>query len=725
MNKKLTILIISIMCLFIGSNVYAKTISTDSSGNYVISLSSNENIQNAIDSINMDDTNIKNAKGIIIELDGNFVNQQINIGLEKDVTIRGRNANSKSNLGIGQIKISSATSNVTLENLMFFGMTGSTPHEFVIIDTPIELTVDNVDISYAARPPSGALDTHLVILNFTENASGTKASITNSKFSGIYRAISMTGSNYDVTFDNTTLAGDTVIAMNSGENNHITMKNGSSISIGSSLSNSPNVEGISLKSQKNLTFDVVDSSIMNENRTKSNHIFSFDDANNEKCVINITGSTTIVDQNTRPDSKIFDFEEDKVSNQNKVLVASTVSVEPNDATEKYVGPASSFVVGIHDENGNATIKLYNGIIPLEDLTIESKIYVVKGWYQDKTFTKEFVTTNPVTENMDLYPKCAYPIVITVEGLSKDFAMLSNDSLEDFLNKYKDDLVSIVSPSKKVLSYFKNEDGEKLTDSYLFTEDTKIIPVYNVIITLDGEEFALEEGTTLDNLSSSEKERFTNTYIKTNKTFDYFVLKGTTTRVGNDYVFNENTELEAKYNVTVTVGSEEFTLEEGKSFNDLDQEALKELVQRTDKQFKAFVDSNNNPVNDDYIFNSHTTLIPRYEVTIKIGDEEFVLAENSSLNDLSEEDKTKLKTLINVEGKEFVNFIDKATGAVVNQNTKFSTNTELEIVLKDKEEIPSIPSETPSTYDNITTYIIMALASIVTIVGSIILLKKNN
>ena len=309
MKKRIQIftVIIAIICLFIGWDIYAQSSGVDSTGNYVLTVSSGQSIQSAISSLDMENDEIKNAESIIVELDGDFSNQTINVNLDKKITIKGKNSNRQSSLGWGQINISKNAKDVTLENLLFYGMSGDDPHEFITVDTPVALTMNNIKVEHASRPPDGVDYKHLIILKFTENASGTTANISNSSFSSIYEALSITGSNYNVTFDKVHLEGNPVMAIEKGESNHITFKNGSDVTAGSNWADSPDIEGISIKSQKDLQLEFIDSSVVNHYFNKENHLFSFDDANNQNCTINIKGNSTITDDNTKPNSKIFDF----------------------------------------------------------------------------------------------------------------------------------------------------------------------------------------------------------------------------------------------------------------------------------------------------------------------------------------------------------------------------------------------------------------------------------
>ncbi len=686
MKKKIITLLVTIICLFIGSNVYAKTISKDSLGNYVISLSSNENIQRAIDSIDLTNDEIKNANGIIIELDGNFLNQQININLNKNMTIRSKDSNRKANLGVGKITISGAATNVTLENLLFFGMTGNIQHEFIVVDSSVVLTMNSVDVSYASRPPAGASDTHLITLKFTENAAGTKAYISNSQFAGIYRAVSMTGSNYDVTFDNTILAGDTVLALANGDNNHITIKNGSNINVGSSFSNSPNIEGISIKSQKNLKLDIIDSTVINDDKSKSNHLFSFDDSNNQNCLISIIGKSSITDNNNQENSKIFDFEEDIPANSNKIVVTKDVAITPNNVGEKYASSGNNYVVGIHDEEGNTTIKIYNGKIPAEDLELKPSSNVFRGWYKNKNFAEvdKFITSESVTENMDLYPKYVHSVTITINGLDQEFTLLSDETLEILESRYKNALQDILGPVNKNFSHFENEEGQKITNDYIFTEDAKLTPIYTITVTFQGEEFTLGEGKTLSDLTASDKERFEAVVKSEGKIFDHFVLKGTNTFVDNSYTFNENVELEAKYNVTITIGDVILTLPSGKTIADLsaeDQTKLMQIMNISNKTFVGFKYSDEQMMTKDellrYVFNTSMELTPMYSVNIKIGDLILTLSEGKSLNDLTNEQKSAIQTIIKNSHKTFKNY-QIINGEVIDDDYKFYGDTEIVI-----------------------------------------------
>ena len=684
MKKKIITIIIALVLIFTGLNIYAQSSGLNSTGDYVVSLGSGENIQAAINGLDMNKDEIKNAKSIIIELDGNFSNQTIDLKIDKEVTIKGKSSGSMAYMGWGKITISEGSKAVNLENLQFFGMSGSSAHEFIVVDTPVNLKIDNVTIEHASRPPDGASYDQLTMLRFTEKAANSTANISNSKFSSIYQSVSVTGSGYNLTFDNTYLEGTPAFAIKDGENNHITFKNNSRIVAGSSWTNTASIEGVSIKNQKNMQFDFVDSSALNQDRTRDNHLFSFDDANNQNCTISITGNSTINDENNKKNSKIFDFELDVPSNNNKIYVGKDVVITPSDVAEKYSTSSSSYAVGIHDEDGNATIRIYNGVIPSNQLKLKHDNYTLKGWYKNKELTEEFTITSAVSENMDLYPKYTYPVSVKVKGLSKEFTMQSDETLETLESRHESDLDSIKNPSNKTFSHFTDEEGNKIDSSHVFIKDITLIPIYNVTVTYKGDVYTLESGQTLKDLDTSNRNKLTKATEVEGKDFDHFVIKDSTTLVDDSYKFEENTILDAKYTITIIIGSETFKMADGSKLSSLegaDLTRFNSFKNVDNKIFKHFEIKGDGTVVDENAttFNKHTELVAKYSVKITFkgkSGKEIVIDEDQTLKDLKDNHQEELDEITKAENKKFAYFT--LNGVKVEDDHQFNSNTELEL-----------------------------------------------
>ena len=148
-----------------------------------------------------------------------------------------------------------------------------------------------------------------------------------------------------------------------------------------------------------------------------------------------------------------------------------------------------------------------------------------------------------------------------------------------------------------------------------------------------------------------------------------------------------------------------------------------------ERFVRFVDEDGNTILLDTVLNENKNLSVKYYIIVTIGDEEFKLEEGESLSNLNDEDKLRLEKLMeHDETKEFKGFKNLNSDEEITLDTKLDEDVSLEVIFSDvivdneEEDIVS----NPQTVDNIMTYVMMAVISLIVLVFGIkTSLKKLN
>ena len=172
----------------------------------------------------------------------------------------------------------------------------------------------------------------------------------------------------------------------------------------------------------------------------------------------------------------------------------------------------------------------------------------------------------------------------------------------------------------------------------------------------------------------------------NKEFATFVKNGKeVSNIPFDTVIDEYTEISAKYNVVITIGSNTYTLKEGGKLADLsadeqikvkaDLAALETDIEEEGYNFKGYNVGNDIDAVMQHSFDQNTEITPSYNVRITIGEDNFDLEDDKTLETLKGMDnfdnatsKANRKLLGFMAGKERID--------ITNNSYTFDKNTTL-------------------------------------------------
>lgn len=173
---------------------------------------------------------------------------------------------------------------------------------------------------------------------------------------------------------------------------------------------------------------------------------------------------------------------------------------------------------------------------------------------------------------------------------------------------------------------------------------------------------------------------------TNKHLNKFVVNTKDVSIDTilDTVIDEYTEIEPKYEVNITIGENQYTINEGGTLNDLvDQKTAIEAdldKLRTDIENKGFHFRGYNVGKDiteamKHVFNNDDEITGAYDVRITIGSNSFDLDEERTLGALKA--KEGYDTAVQSDKRELLGFMDGDTRIDINNNKYlFVKNTTL-------------------------------------------------
>ena len=183
------------------------------------------------------------------------------------------------------------------------------------------------------------------------------------------------------------------------------------------------------------------------------------------------------------------------------------------------------------------------------LSLIAVCVLITGCGNNKEFTKKFTDSNnnevtyetQINKNTTLMPKYTVNVVIgeetyTVdEGTSLQQLKASQPTVAQALEDIKD--------TNKDFSRFADTYGNTVEDTTMFSKNTEITPIYNIKVQVekaDGtiEEFAVEEGQTVNNLSAENKAKLQ--AIKDNHAEGWRFAKFVNTKTGEE--IGENTPI---------------------------------------------------------------------------------------------------------------------------------------------------------------------------------------
>ena len=660
--------------------------------------------------------------------DGRYTGDKI--VLDKDIKIVGTSTsrNYVSNL----FEINGA-SNVTFENLSLDAgamITTQKNHNIIDVKAKTNVTINNVNISYATRTDSdGKFTADVKNIYLEKGSDGTVVNIKNSIVGGIYNAIIVESSNNTITAEKTDIGGNVAIALRNGRDNKVYIRNNSKLS-GRSYFVANSEECISIVGQENLVMEISDSEIFGVavadriytedgelipgNTPIPAHLISFEDEASNNVNIKITGNSKIEDDDKKGDSNIINFGDVITPDSDvSVFIENTVKIIPDTMDEKYNVSDDYAIVGIKNYKGDWTIKPYNKNtqIPIEEIPQDN----VKGYKLDnvKYMTEKqeeatYYNEMQITENTDIISYYIKLLSIRIDGEEEEFYLEKNSNLGDLKKESSANIAleNLKNPgdSKEFKNYvvsYTDENGDEHTDvvqenddGYVFKGDSTISADYNhkvkVTLKVDNVERIttyLNQGQSLNELSLEDKAKFEEALKSDTKRVKGYVelVEDEEVEITSEQPITKDITIIAKYEVDVKVGEDQFTIDEGATLNSLkpeDMEKLNAHKNAENKDFKNFVKVvdgvESDVVDESTTINEHTTLVPKYTVKVTISGVEYTIDEGENLRsllDFNMEANDAVLALKNVEGKIFAGYID-AEGKTINEMDKITKHVEL-------------------------------------------------
>ncbi len=389
---------------------------------------------------------------------------------------------------------------------------------------------------------------------------------------------------------------------------------------------------------------------------------------------------------------------------------------------------------------------------LESLPLDAKEELQKmREVSNKQFVK-FIDKNgndvdfnkTLLENLEIIP--TYNVKVTIDD--EEFIIPEGKSLKDIEGSDLERLNTLKN-GKYFSRYLK--DNETFKEDTKITENTILTIKRNVKVVID-KDYYLEKGNKL----SSDKaivDALKGLKKVTNKQFKEYVKDDKVLENPLELVANDDMVITANYEIEVTIDDKKYTLQEGQSLNDLEKEVLDKLKEIMKKDtFAKFVNSKNEEILLDTKLMENTTINAKYNVLVKIGDDKFIVTEGMTLNDLSKEDKLRLEELKNnhAESLKFKGYKNVKTGEEFTDKTPITSDIELELVfeeIKEEEPTPEVkpddkpttdetdkpdtnkpsnPSnDVPKTFDNIITYIVLGITSLITLIGGVFFIRRKS
>ena len=552
-----------------------------------------------------------------------FGSEKNPITIKKDITIEGEGYTVNSEIIIDDDD--DTPNNVVIKNIKSSPTTKDLNWNYIKVNKKVNLTLENVNLFTIGRGDDLNKNFQQTVLNI-DGANGSKIDINNSMFSILYDGIKLAASNVEININNKSyISGQKAFDILNGENNTINV-NDSSISARSTLHE--NEEAISIENEKGLTINLNNTTVTGNDSKSPNaeYIFSLDgETPCSNIKLNITGDSKIVDENNAPGSAIFNFgKSNTADNSNVVYIENGVSIilSKNGKESlitvpyKYNVDEDYVVVGVYDDEGNLTVKAYdkNAKIKKEELPSTKEGYKLKGYQFIDDDTNEKKEFNVETE------------------LTKNMDIYTN-----YVKLYN---VTI----EGVEGSFEVEDSTKYVD-FKATEAVK------------------EKISALEN-------------VDTKNFVGFYDQEGV--EINDDYIFNKDVTITARYQVEITIGEETFTFDEGDTLDSNSRvlEIVDGYINDKTKHYADLVDEKGVGVPLTEKLHRNMTLKPKYGISVEIGDDVFFFEEQShKLSELTEEDNLKLENHKKADNKTFKEFVD-ASGNVVDMNTVFNENAVL-------------------------------------------------
>lgn len=309
-------------------------------------------------------------------------------------------------------------------------------------------------------------------------------------------------------------------------------------------------------------------------------------------------------------------------------------------------------------------------------------YNFKGYYytdgDDKLdFDKDETV---ITKNTTIGAR--YNIEVSIEGEElKKFEIEANGSLADVKESNPDDYTSVTTKENRTFLHFVTEDGVILEDgntSYKFNKNTKLTPVFAVVVKINEEDYYLEEGKklssdtkimeALEKLESKDKRLVAFTTDKSDTQITIESIKDKT-----DDDINDNITLTPKYVIDVEiVGLDTYkeTVDENTLVGDLKYEKPVNFIRFEDYDTAGVID-------DDFVLTKHTKLRVIYGVKVVINGNDYYLEANKTFGDIegASSDLSAMKEVPEgrVSFKKFVYINDDGEEVELKEDTVITTD----------------------------------------------------
>ncbi len=397
--------------------------------------------------------------------------------------------------------------------------------------------------------------------------------------------------------------------------------------------------------------------------------------------------------------------------------------------------------------------------------------------------REVLEDEPIYQNVTLEP--VYTIQVTI--LDTRYELFDGESLLDLNDDGLLALETLKHQSDRPFARFVLSDGSEIAMDQALHHHVTISAEYQLKVTVDGYDFYLNAGDSLEDLSASDWQILESLRAQ-NKVFDHYVdeygevfhvtdaissdLQLTSTyhvlvsildytfEIGEgetieslkneeDYEkiihpteksfwkfmingedFDEKSELHENirlvpiYQISVTVDEKTYLLEEGKCLNDLEEDGKNYFTSLKEKEnFSRFVNEAGDTLEMDQALYKNVMISAKYLVKVTLNQEEFFLEEGNTLESLSNEDQERMKASLQIP--EGMVF-DHFVNAKNDEVIDASTPIYEDLVLKPiflLEEIKEEETSTPVTFDAIVTFLLSGLAGLCGIGGGVFWYRK--
>ncbi len=557
-------------------------------------------------------------------------------------------------------------------------------YKFIDVKSQANLNLDGVYIWNIYRSSSD--DKSAIALNLGNGSDNSEVNINNSTLSCFYDGIHVLSNSTTINIqDDSSIEGKLAINYENGNSNKLNITNSTVEGMSTYFTDK---EVIAINNQTNFRVKITDSTLEAKKAKEEEpgnlptHLISINDDKSSDVQLDITGKTSLIDNNYMQGGNLFNFgPTTEPKNNNIIKLGKDVTLSSDEVDHKYNDSNDYAVVGIYDKDGASTIKAYkkNTSIPADDFPTETiNGYRFDGWFQDKDKTVKFEKTSTIDKNLDIYPK--FTKIVNVEINGKKYQLDEGKTLENLDGVGQSALNELKTPDGNYsFDHFEDENGNKIEMSTSIDKDITLKAIFKVSVTID-ETYDLEKGKTLKDLMDSNEEakqalEELKNKDKDNKDFASFV-SGSEDILENTPI-NENTTIKARYTINIKVGDDkkEYPVDENSTIASLDgdvKDALNALKTASDKTFLQYVDEDGNKIEESTKLTKHTTIKAKYTIELTIGGNKYTVDEGTKLSELKDDALEALNAL-NVKTKKLTGYVDEK-GNDIDANAGLTKNT---------------------------------------------------